>query len=115
MGLHGQPIVNVDGSTDVTITGGTASTIFDFGAVTVTTTATQIRALNTKRNSLLISNNGSKTIFIGDTNAVTASTGFPLAKGDVIEFSGGDLYTGVVFGIIASGASVDVRFIELED
>ena len=115
MGIHGQAKTNADGSIDVNVSTRVPSTTFTGGAVSVTTTATLIKALNTDRNALFIANNDTRTVFIGKDSSVTAANGFPLAKNDVIEFAGGDLFTGDIYGIIASGAAVDVRFIELED
>ena len=37
-----------------------------YGAISVTTTATQIIASNTSRKYLAITNNGSKTVYLGD-------------------------------------------------
>ena len=88
--------------------------------VTVGTSATLIvsksRSSNTARTGLLIKNNGSQAIYLGETSSVTTSNGYPLASGAemTFDYKGGKsqfFYRGDVYGI--AGGSVDVRVWEL--
>lgn len=77
------------------------------GNITVTTSATLIKATNTSRKSILIRNNGSSTLFIGGNNSVATSTGYQVTVGQSIY-----LYdTDEIYGIVASG-TLDVRYLE---
>lgn len=81
-----------------------------YGNVSVAVTATVIRAANEKRTYLIIYNNGTANVFVGDDASVTTSNGFPLiSTGSWIEMT----YKGAVYGIVASG-TVDVRWLERE-
>ena len=71
-------------------------------AVTIPATAA------TGRIFLLVKNNGSNTVYLGDAN-VTSSNGYPLEAGDAVSF---DLAQAVpLYGRTASGSS-DVRSFE---
>lgn len=83
-----------------------------YGAVTVSTTATLIRAANSARNSLKITNVSTETVYIGFDSSVTTSTGFPILTQDVYDFAGNDLYTGAVYGIVGASTS-SIRYTEL--
>lgn len=83
-----------------------------YGAATVGTSATLIRAANTNRISLQITNISTGEVYVGFDASVTTSNGFELSQQDVISFTGSDLYKGDVYGIVATGTS-DVRFFEL--
>ena len=84
-----------------------------FNTVTVTSTATKIVDANTQRQSLIISNAGSVTIYIGPDNTVTTSNGTPLVSGgNLTEDSGGTrMQLGTVYGIVATG-TCDCRYWE---
>jgi len=83
---------------------------FQAVAVTVTTSATRILSTPLKyRRAIAIRNNGASTIYLGENDSVTTSTGFPL-KADEI-FTADATVTGELWAI--AGASVDVRVIEL--
>lgn len=93
------------------VAGGTvsvsqASTAGNFGAITVGTSATQIRAANTSRRSISIFNNGSVTVYVGYDNTVTVSNGMPIPPGGERELR----VTSDVYGI-AGTAGQDVRYI----
>lgn len=83
-----------------------------FGAVSVTSSATLIRPSNLDRISVSVTNREAEVVYIGFDNTVTTSTGFPLYQQDVMTYTGSDLYTGALYGIVATG-SVDVRYTEL--
>ena len=83
-----------------------------YNSVTVTTTATLIKADNPNRLSLQITNRDAEICYIGFDSSVTISTGFPLAQNDVLSLTGSDLYTGDVYGIVGTG-SIDVRYFEI--
>ena len=78
--------------------------------VTVTNSATLIVSDNPQRLSLIISNTGTPTVYIGQTSAVTPSDGVPLmTNATLTEDSGGTkVYCGPIYGITASSTS-DVR------
>lgn len=84
-----------------------------FNTVTITTTATLIAANNAKRQSLMIANTSSGTVFLGPDNTVTTANGIPLLQdGNLTEDSGGTrMFMGDVYGIVAAGTS-DVRYWE---
>lgn len=87
-----------------------SSQSFAHAAVSVTNTATDLVASDLAgRKSVIVYNNGTKTIFVGNSG-VTASSGIPVSGGSSIELAAGpamDLYA-----ITASGSS-DVRVLEL--
>ncbi len=82
-------------------------------AATVGTSATVLEG--TQFPSFILINNGATTVFIGDS-AVTTSTGFPIAVGDVFSPSqqAHNSLTGKVadrlYGIVATGTE-DVRIL----
>ena len=78
--------------------------------ISVTSTATLILADNPQRLSLIITNNGSSTVYIGQTNTVTSTTGVPLQADSILtEDSGGTkMYCGPIWGITDTGTA-DVR------
>ena len=84
-----------------------------FNTVTVTTTATEIVAPNTKRLSLIVFNSGDEVVYIGQDNTVTIANGIPLnLDSSLTEESGGTkMYCGPIYGIVGSGTS-DVRYWE---
>lgn len=57
--------------------------LHSYGQVAILTTATQIIAANNSRAALLVTNEGTATVYLGDAS-VTTSTGFPLAAGATI-------------------------------
>ena len=73
-------------------------------AVTVTTTATLVMPANVRRGSFYLLNNGATSMFIGETNSITALTGFPLAAASqVSEDEGNNLWKGDIYAIVAAG------------
>ena len=83
-----------------------------YGAVSVGTAATLIKAANTSRISIQITNLDLTTLYFGFDASVTTANGFPLDQFDTISFTGSDLYRGAVYGIVGSG-TIDVRWFEL--
>jgi len=80
----------------------------DNSNVSVTTNATALCTAKESRTSILIANNGSATLYIGTTSAVTTSTGTPVPEGQAHSDSGEHCYRGIWYGIVAS-ATLDVR------
>jgi hypothetical protein len=77
--------------------------------VAVTNAVTQLTDTVLSRESLLIENNGSVTVYVGNSD-VTAATGFPIAaNASLNDFPAP--FTGMWFGIVSSGSS-DVRVLE---
>lgn len=100
--FHGTEIAGTVSVADV----GASS--FDADSVTVTTTATEIRPVNTDRKALTIYNHGASTVFVGPAGVTTAS-GLPVLPSVPFDVPGTD----EIYGIVASG-SVDVRWFEGE-
>lgn len=86
-----------------------------FGNKTVTNTATLIVGANRERIGLVIVNNGTETIFLGQDNTVTTLNGTPVLQGaNMTEQNGGagtEMYYGPVYAIAATGP-VNVRYWE---
>jgi hypothetical protein len=87
-------------------------------AVSVGTSATLIKAKNYKRIELQIDNDSGNTVYIGDADSVTTSTGIRVLNGAkfTLSYNGGAhqfFYRGPIYGI-ASGTSA-VRVLELEE
>lgn len=84
-----------------------------YGAVTITTEATQIIPANCDRKEIIITNNERrKVVYIGMDASVTVSTGTPFyenqSRGHARGFGS---YLGPIYGIVASGTA-DVRYWE---
>lgn len=68
--------------------------------VSVTTSATQLSAANSGRQSVLVRPiNG--TIYVGDSNAVTTSTGFPVNTSEALVLLNGEPVFGIAAGTVA--------------
>jgi len=81
----------------------------NYGNITVTTSATLIKATNASRKSIVIRNYGSAALFIGGNNSVTTANGFEVPASQSIYIKDTD----EVYGIVASG-TLDVRYLETE-
>jgi len=80
----------------------------NYAAVTVGTSATVIKAANADRKVILINNNSTQNMWIGDSG-VTIADGQKLKVGESIK-----LYTqSAIYGIAASSAD-DSRYLEVE-
>lgn len=73
--------------------------------VSVTSAVTPIIAQNSARKGLIVKNAGSATIYIGDTNAVTTVTGYPLLPGDTLNFDIPN-FIGPLWGVVATGTQL---------
>jgi hypothetical protein len=81
-------------------------------AVTVGTTATALPADPLEyRRALVVHNNSSVTVFLGDST-VTTGAGFPLLAGEKIAFDIQNNPNVVVYAVVAA-ATADVRIMEL--
>jgi hypothetical protein len=100
--------VNADGSVNTKAAGASSAA---YGAVTVTTSATDIVGTDlTNRIQIIVQNIGNKDVYIGSNASVTAANGLLLASGSSMVLDAG---AGInVHGITASG-SASVRYFEL--
>jgi len=81
----------------------------NYGNVTITDVATKILDANDVYRPVWINTVANNTVFIGDTSAVTTSTGLPIVKNNVPLY--GQLAPGQeLWGICTSGQSEDVRY-----
>lgn len=96
--------VNVTNTVSVQQIGGAG---LNHNRVAVDNTADLILAANSSRLSWSIYNGGAETVYIGDTNAVTTTTGYPLVPG--AHLSGNGRHD--IYGITAAG-SVNVQYLE---
>jgi len=78
-----------------------------YATVSVASTATEIKAANTGRVTLIIFNNSAAIIYLGDSGVTTAD-GFTLGIGESKSIED----TEAVYGIVTSGTS-DLRYIEV--
>lgn len=92
----------------------TPSTTANISSVTVGTTAVSILAANAERKGFSVYNNSNRKIRLGNTNAVTLTTGFfvIIPANTLYEWSGGSIYTGALFAI-ADGAGATCQISEL--
>lgn len=91
---------------------GAPSTTMGVSQVAVTAAATQILAANSARLGASIVNTGPATVFIGETNAVTAAAGYPVPPNTAFNIDI-PLYTGAVFGICAATLTATVGVEEM--
>lgn len=97
--------VALSGALDTMAVGAASN---EYGAVTVGTVATLVRAANAARRALLVQNNGTADIYVGSSAAVTVATGIRVSAG------GGTYITeavGTVYAI-SGAAGQNVRFSE---
>jgi hypothetical protein len=87
-----------------------------YGTVTVTEAATLIRSSNPRRHSIIVANQGSKTVYLGADKSVTSDSGIPIiVNGSLTEDDGGTrMFMGDIYGICAAGETTDVRYWERE-
>jgi len=79
-------------------------TAFGYAQFTITTSATQIAWVDTTKLAVIVVNNSTQTVYLGDAS-VTTSDGLPLAPG--ASYSN-DVYTGTMYARVAAGTA-DVR------
>lgn len=84
-----------------------------YNTVTVTVAATLIVAANPQRQSLILVNTGSETLYVGPDSSVTAANGVAIIQnGTLTEDSGGTrMFMGDVYGI-TNANTTDVRYWE---
>jgi len=85
-----------------------------FNQVAMTDSAASIIASNTGRRKLILKNTESSTVFIGNDASVVdtannANGGYPLLGGETFLLND---YTGVIYGICASGETAEIAVIE---
>jgi len=88
--------------------GALAGTL-NHASVNIGTTATQIVAANASRDTILIKNNGTDTMYLG-LSGVTDSTGFELLIGESILLYNKE----AIYAICSSGDSTDSRYLEAQ-
>ena len=87
---------------------GTLSSTLNHASINVGTSATAIKAANTSRQSILIKNTGTATVYLGPSG-VTTGDGYLLAYGKSIIL----YHKEAIYGITAS-TTEDVRYLEAE-
>lgn len=85
------------------------SDTLNYGNVSVTSSATQIKAANTSRKSILIRNNGADALRVG-ASGITASEGRQVLPGKELYIRGDK---GAIYGI-SEGSTIDIRYLEVE-
>ncbi len=102
--------INADGSINVVSSAMAKQETLQTTAETVTTTAAEIVSTPLSgRCSLIIQNNGTQPVYLGEDNTVTASTGLCIPKKSSLQY---DLGENADLFLIATSGSQDVRVIE---
>ena len=83
--------------------------VMNTGQASMTATAASIISSNSTRKSLVITNTGSNTIYLGDNSSVTDSNGYPLEAGGTLKDTS---YSGTWYGICSSGETSTANYIE---
>ena len=97
-------------STSSTDGGGGTTANASYNAVSVTGTATLVKAALTTRKSIVITHEtAGETLYIGKNSSVTTSTGIPIEQHQYI---GWDDYEGDVYAI-SDGTTVSARYFEV--
>ncbi len=86
------------------------TTVANYGAVTVTSTATSIRGVNSSRVGLTIQNLGAVDLYWASNSSVTTSNGIKVSPGETLEIDA--RYTGAIFGITPS-STANIRYWEV--
>ncbi len=89
-----------------------SASVGNYGSISVGITATEIVPANPDRIALIITVKDNVEVFLGLDDGVTTANGTQYKQDDVLEIDQVNLYTGAIFGIVASG-SADVRFMEI--
>jgi len=89
-----------------------SASVGSYGPISVGITATEIVPANPDRIALIITVKDNVEVFLGLDDGVTTANGTQYKQDDVLEIDQVNLYTGAIFGIVASG-SADVRFMEI--
>lgn len=102
--------INVEGSLTIS---PIASTTLTTSQVTISATAVLILALNASRlGATVVNPAGAANLIIGQTSGVTATTGLIIPPGGAYNIDE-PLYTGALYGILASGTGQLVSTAEL--
>lgn len=91
---------------------GVTSTGLTTAQVAASQTVATLLAANTARTGASLVNIGPATVYFGKTNAVTATTGYPVLPNTAFNIDI-PLYTGAVFGICATGLTATVGVEEM--
>ena len=78
-----------------------------YGTISVANVATSIKAANTGRVTLIVYNNGTQTLYLGDAS-VTIADGYALKINEYKAIEG----TEQIYGIVAA-TTADLRYIEV--
>lgn len=100
--------ITVDGTLTSNVGTIPTSTTGTESAPSVGTSSTTILASNASRKGLMIVNNSTQTVYVRFASTATVANSIPLYRGANITWSGLNLYTGIITGIVSSG-SADVR------
>ncbi len=84
-----------------------------YGATTISATASVLLNANNARRGFVIANNGAVTIYVGLDATVSSSTGIQLLSQDRFDENGQDCYRGAMWAVTSTGSS-DIRFWEWE-
>jgi len=87
-----------------------------YNQVSMSDTAASIISSNTNRKKIMLKNTGSSIVYIGNDSSVVDTTdnangGFPIELTEVVYLND---YTGVIYGICASGETSTISVIEEE-
>lgn len=82
-----------------------------YNDIDVTTTATKIVEVNGFRDSVVIQNLGTDSIYIGHDNSVTTTDSIELEANERYTDSGEYVWRGAIWGIASSGTQ-DIRYWE---
>jgi hypothetical protein len=95
-------------ATGVSVTSPVAQT-GAYGQQDVSTTAVEVVAANTDRQSALLQNTGPEAVYVGFDSSVTAANGVEIAAGGTYA---DETYSGALYAITSSGTT-DIRFQEV--
>ncbi len=100
----------------VVVTGGISTlpstrggTSLNYNRITIATTSTVIKAINADRRSILIKNNDSVSIYIGDSSVAT-SDGYELEAGKSMYLTDNE----AIYGIVTTGTA-NLAYLEVEE
>ena len=98
---------DADGNLILSASDGGSDTV-NTNLITVLTSVTLIKAANSSRQKIIISNISSNVVYIG-SDIVTVGTGYALQPGEKLEL---DSFIGAIYGINAGGSN-NVCYLEL--
>jgi hypothetical protein len=96
-------LISVDELGRVFVTsGGVGGITANISQVAVGTTATLVKPATPGRSYLIIKNAGLNTVYLGESDAVSSSTGYALSSGEVLELRD---WSSALYGISVIGSS----------